>query len=550
MAKSRHWTEQVADRVEQQARRHKGAGATIVCASGVSPSGPIHLGNLREVMTVHLVSEELRSRGWNVDHIHSWDDFDRLRKIPAGAPEEFGKYVGNALSDVPDPWGEYESYAIRYMTIFEQSIEQIGVRPRYIRQSLAYRVGAYIEQIRIAMERRFEIFDILAEYQTLGRHEKPVEERRAEYFPFRVYCENCGKDETQIKHYENEALTIHYVCQYCGNQSSFSLRDKVQGKLVWKVDWPMRWKFEGVDFEPAGEDHSAPGSSATVGQKIIRQIFDGTPPFYVGYAFVGMAGRSKLSSSAGSNATPASALEIFEPGILRWLYIRRNVGQAFDVDYGQEALRLYDEWDTFVARVREGKANEAEQRVYELCLVTSAGPVANSKMRVPFRLLSSAADITQGNVEQILRIVSSHLENGASDDALRVELEPRLSCAIRWALNYLPEDERTHIRAMFDTATYATLGEDDRRGIQILVENLDKDWSLAGLTKLVYGVPKLLRGLPLDAPPDEELKRAQRSFFVALYSLLCGSDTGPRLPTLFLSIGKERARKLLTPLDE
>jgi lysyl-tRNA synthetase, class I len=178
MAKSRHWTEQVADRVEQQARRHKGAGATIVCASGVSPSGPIHLGNLREVMTVHLVSEELRSRGWNVDHIHSWDDFDRLRKIPVGAPEEYSKYVGNALSDVPDPWGEYESYAIRYMTLFEQSIEQIGVRPRYIRQSLAYRAGAYIEQIKIAMERRFEIFDILAEYQTFGRHEKPVERTR------------------------------------------------------------------------------------------------------------------------------------------------------------------------------------------------------------------------------------------------------------------------------------------------------------------------------------------------------------------------------------
>jgi lysyl-tRNA synthetase, class I len=62
----------------------------------------------------------------------------------------------------------------------------------------------------------------------------------------------------------------------------------------------MRWKFEGVDFEPAGEDHSAPGSSATVGQKIIRQIFDGAPPFYVGYAFVGMAGRSKFSSAAES----------------------------------------------------------------------------------------------------------------------------------------------------------------------------------------------------------------------------------------------------------
>src|SRR5262249_17946722 len=177
----------------------------------------------------------------------------------------------------------------------------------------------------------------------------------ADSFPFFIRVFNQLAEQHGFKGIEPDLLTIHYACQYCGNQSSFSLPVKVQGKLVWKVDWPMRWKFEGVDFEPAGEDHSAPGSSATVGQKIIRQIFDGAPPLYVGYAFVGMAGRSKLSSSAGSNATPASALEILEPGILRWLYIRRNVGQAFDVDFGQEALRLYDEWDTFVARVREGK---------------------------------------------------------------------------------------------------------------------------------------------------------------------------------------------------
>ena len=30
---------------------------------------------------------------------------------------------------------------------------------------------------------------------------------------------------------------------------------RISGKLVWKVDWPMRWKHEGVIFEPAGEDH-------------------------------------------------------------------------------------------------------------------------------------------------------------------------------------------------------------------------------------------------------------------------------------------------------
>src|SRR5262249_1287391 len=137
MAKSRHWAEQVADRVEQQAHQHKGEGATIVCASGISPSGPIHLGNLREVMTVHLISEELRTRGGKVDHIHSWDDFDRLRKIPADAPEEFADHIGRAICDVPDPRGEHESYAMRYMAEFERAMEQIGIRPRYIRQSRA-----------------------------------------------------------------------------------------------------------------------------------------------------------------------------------------------------------------------------------------------------------------------------------------------------------------------------------------------------------------------------------------------------------------------------
>ena len=79
MANELHWTERIADVVEANVRETKGQGATIVCQSGISPSGPIHLGNMREIISVHLVSEELRARGWAVTHIHSWDDFDRFR---------------------------------------------------------------------------------------------------------------------------------------------------------------------------------------------------------------------------------------------------------------------------------------------------------------------------------------------------------------------------------------------------------------------------------------------------------------------------------------
>ncbi len=80
------WVTRAAD----DAIRHAGeagavaAGATVTVASGISPSGPIHLGNLREFLTVHFVAEELRRRGVSTRHLHSWDDFDRFRKVPVG----------------------------------------------------------------------------------------------------------------------------------------------------------------------------------------------------------------------------------------------------------------------------------------------------------------------------------------------------------------------------------------------------------------------------------------------------------------------------------
>jgi lysyl-tRNA synthetase, class I len=547
MPKSKSWIEQTADKVEEFVRQRKGDGAKIVCASGISPSGPIHLGNLREIFTVHLVTEELLRRGREAEHIHSWDDFDRLRKVPAGVPQGYEEFIGRPISDIPDPFGRYESYALRYMTEFEQTVARLGVHPRYIRQSVAYRRGDYVAQIKTAMRRRFEIFDILVKYQTPGRHERPAEERRAEYYPFRPYCEDCGRDTTVVNGYDEASAAVSYTCQYRDYRGSFSLDEKVPGKLVWKVDWPMRWSYEAVDFEPGGEDHSAPGSSYTVGKQVVREIYGGAAPYFIGYAFVGLAGRSKISSSAGTGATPQAALDILEPSILRWLYVRRHAGQKFDINFGQEVVRLYDEWDAFASRVAAGKADEADRLTYERCVRTSRGEVATSKLAVPFRILSSAADITQGNVEQILRIASDHLEDPPGRADLRELLEPRLTCAINWATNYLPEDERTHVRAAPDPETYASLSEEHRRGVGILLEKLDEYWGLQGLTTLVYGIPKLLLGLPIDAPPSEEIKPVQRGFFISLYQLLCGSDTGPRLPTLFLSLGQERLRRLLSP---
>jgi lysyl-tRNA synthetase class 1 len=541
------WVTKIADRVEAHVRQTKGEHATIVCASGISPSGPIHLGNLREVMTVHLVAEELRSRGRQVDHVHSWDDYDRLRKVPAGVTPDFAQYIGMPIADIPDPFGAYDSYATRYITDFTHGLDRLGVHPRYIRQSVAYRRGDYVEQIKQAMRQRAQIFTILAEYQTLESQQKTIDERRDAYYPFKPYCQKCRKDLTRVTGYDDAIATVSYTCESCGYSGSFSLNERVEGKLVWKVDWPMRWSYERVDFEPGGEDHSSPGSSYTVGQQIVQQIYGGRPPLFVGYAFVGMGGRSKISSSAGTGATVTAALDIIEPAILRWLYARRANNQAFDIDFGQGLLRLYDEWDSLLRQAEKGTVNEVNKRTFERATQTTSGTVDYTHHPVPFHLLASVLDVTQANEEQVLRIAAQHLPEGQNLSSLRTQLEPRFTCALNWITNYLPDDERTHIRTSFHVDAYATFSEMDKASLRLLVSEMDKHWALSGLTDLMYRIPKVVRGLPADAAPTDELKQAQRSFFVALYTLICDSDTGPRIPTLLLSIGLQRARMLLTP---
>lgn len=541
------WIEQTASAVEKYVLAKKGPGAKIICASGISPSGPVHLGNMREEITVHLVAEELKLRGWDAEHIHSWDDFDRLRKVPAGLPASFAEHIGKPLADVPDPQGEFSSYAERYRHSFEVALLEMGIAPRFINQAEAYRRGDYVAEMITAMNARLAIFDILAEFQTLDRHEKEAQERREEYYPIRVYCEECGKDTTVIRGWEDVPAVIRYDCTGCGYSGGFSLFEKVPCKLVWKVDWPMRWHYEQVSFEPGGEDHAAPGSSYTAGQKIIQAVYGDSAPYFIPYGFVGMAGRSKMSSSTGASATPRAALDILEPPIIRWLYVRKEPLQKFSIDFGQEVLRLYDEWDTNEKKVLGGTANAAVVKEYQTCVQTSLGPVHKSRIPVSFRLLSSAADLTQGNVEQIARIAAEQVDFKGDLAAFQAEIEPRLGCAVNWATKYVPEDERTHIRPTFSAEAYTGLDEAGRNGVRMLLDGLDENWTLEGLTKMVYSIPKTLLGLPVESEPTSEVKQAQRQFFKAVYTLICASETGPRIPTLFLSLGKERVQELLGP---
>jgi len=296
-------------------------------------------------------------------------------------------------------------------------------------------------------------------------------------------------------------------------------------------------------FEPAGVDHSSPGSSFVVGSQIVREVFGIEPPIGPMYAFVGISGMAKMSSSKGGVPTAADALEIMEAPLLRWLYARRRPNQAFKIAFDQEIQRVYDEWDSLVRRVAGDTASPADAAAHLRAAGTAAGPLPTTPRPYPYRALASIVDITTGHADQTLRILRD-LEPADPIPSLD-EARPRLDRAQTWVTRYVPAEERTHVRQEPDTELLASLGDAERESLRLLLDGLDSHWSLEGLTTLLYGVPKIQAGLPLDTPPTAELKVAQRSFFALLYHLLVGRDTGPRLPTLLLAIGAARVRKLL-----
>ncbi|QIK75157.1 lysine--tRNA ligase [Nocardioides piscis] len=548
------WVTRAAD----DAVRHAGEGNLVTVASGASPSGPIHLGNLREFLTPHLVAEELRRRGIAVRHLHSWDDYDRFRKVPAGVPPEWSDHIGRPLSAVPDPWGCHDSWATHFKSPLQASLAELGVEMDEISQTLMYQAGTYRDQILHAIRHRDRIEDVLAGYRTktgpvaesdeeaaslaesVANEEETTGSGALSRFPYKPWCGQCGRDTTDVTAYDDDSTDLSYTCQVCGFSGVTNVTSEDGGKLVWKVDWPMRWAWEKVNFEPAGLDHMTPGSSYTVGQELVSSIFDWRAPARVTYAFVGIAGMQKMSSSSGGVPTPADALAILEAPMVRWLYTRRAPKQAFTIDFGPEVVRLYDEWDALRRKAADPTKRDAQVLAFERASATAAGPLPTSAVPVPFRTLSSVADVTAGSADLISRVIE-HLGFPHTSVA---DLEPRLGRAMAWTAS-LPESERTTVRATPDTARLASLSEDEELWLRLFLDRLPEELELESVTTVVYGVPKVARGLGFDDAPTDEVKADQKAFFRLLYNLLVDADRGPRLPTLIVALGQDTVRSLL-----
>ena len=245
------WVTRAAD----DAVRHAGEGNLVTVASGASPSGPIHLGNLREFITPHFVAEELRRRGVPVRHLHSWDNFDRFRKVPAGVPASWSEHIGRPLTAVPDPWECHSSWADHFKAPLQESLRELGVEMEEVSQTEMYTSGAYREQVLLAVSRRDDIEAVLARHRTkkVAPAEDASEQEAADLadsvanedddapadgdaiarFPYRPYCRQCGRDTVTTTAYDEATTTLSYTCSSCGFEGTTNLlhRHRRQARL-------------------------------------------------------------------------------------------------------------------------------------------------------------------------------------------------------------------------------------------------------------------------------------------------------------------------------
>jgi len=494
-------------------------------ASGVSPSGFVHIGNFREIATPYLVAKELKNLGKKVRYILSFDEFDRFRKVPGNIPNSYQKYIGMPYTEIPSPFSENESYASFMEKRFLSELKAMDVEVECIYQTKEYQSGRYNEYIKIAMDKRVQIFNIIDDFRT----QDSTQEERKNYYPISIYCNKCKKDSTEIVNYDSITGEINYSCN-CGNKENININNATNFKLQWKVDWPMRWMVEQVTFETGGIDHSASNGSKAVSERIAREIFNYEPPIYIPYNFIGIkGGGAKMSSSAGNVLTITDLLKVYDKNIIWWFYARFDNMHAFDIALDNDVIRYYSEFDRWVKLFFEGKIDEKNKSILELINIEE-----NYLKNPNFSYLATFLPIVNYNIPLLKELLEKE-----GIDTNSKEFINRLELAKYWVNNY-GLDYQVKLLSNRNNDYYNTLNDLEKNWLELTKKLLDKEYSTTDeLQTALYDVVK--DGILID----KELKQAQKRYFQILYNMLLGNDKGPKLGLFLMAVDKIIIRLLL-----
>jgi lysyl-tRNA synthetase class 1 len=486
-AADKHWADRAADEIVA-----RGVDRPVV-ATGISPSGPFHVGHLREIITGDAVTRALRDAGRPAKLVFIVDNLDPLRKVyPFLDAERFTPFVGRSLNEVPAPEGEgtYDDY---FLDPFLAALDKLRVDAEVVKASALYGDGRMDEVVLQALEGRDRLAEILTE--VTGK------EVAADWSPWMGRDPVSGRlGRVRVTGWDRDARIVRTLDPSTGEEIEQSI--SAGGKLTWRVDWPARWAALGVTVEPFGKDHASKGGSYDTGSLFAREIFGIEPPYPIVYEWIALAGAGDMSASVGNVVSVQEMLEVAPPEALRYMVLKNRPGRAFIFDPGRPLQRLIDEIDDASARGRDDRA---------ITLSRAAGfrPVG-----VPFHHLVLVGQLADFDRDRVLEI----LHRGRFEDLDPDAVGARLELARGWLERFAPEDERVRVAdalppeaAALDAGQKAYLGQ-----LAGAIEALPADADADAIHETLYGMAKA-EGGPGAKPA-----------FKAIYTALLGRDRGPR----------------------
>jgi len=488
-----------------------------------TPSGRVHIGSVRAVLSHNLVYRALVDRGVGATFTYVLEDHDPMDGLPVYLDKDkFEPHLGEPLFMIPSPDPGYESFGNRWGEEYIEIFNMVGAKPKVIWGSQLYFSGKMNEMVKVCLDKSQIIREI---YKEMYGTAKPDD-----WYPFSAVCEQCGKMST-TNTYDWDGENISYECRvdglkwtkgcgYKGEKSPFSSKDNYAGKLPWKVEWPCKWKVIGVTVEGAGKDHMTAGGSHDVAKLICERVIDYPVPFHFSHEFF-LVGGHKMSSSKGLGSSAKEVVEIIPAFLVRFMIARVKYNRAINFDPSGDTIPdLYDAWDE-ASQAYWSDPKSQLGRIFELSQVSGKPPSRHFQPR--FRDIARIIQDPRIQVEtEIEKIKGGKLTTDEKDI-----LDKRIIVAKKWLMDYAPQEQVFEITKNVPPEAVG-LSNEQKGYLLAVTKLLDKSWdNPEELQQALYDLSKETGLKPKDA-------------FGAIYASLLGKTHGPKAAWLLVE-NKDRA---------
>ena len=508
---------------------------SVLFETGYGPSGLPHIGTFGEVARTTMVRHAFRvlTDDTIATRLVAFsDDMDGLRKTPDNIPNRalIEANLGKPLTEVPDPFGEYDSFAAHNNARLRGFLDSFGFDYEFASSTAYYKSGRF-DAALLHMLRRFDAVQKIM-LPSLR------EERAATYSPFLpIHPRTRIVMQVPLAGYDAEAGTIRW--RDPGTNEDFET--PITGgncKLQWKPDWAMRWYALGVDYEMAGKDLI---DSVKLSSQIVRAL-GGTPPDGFNYELFLDEKGQKISKSKGNGLTIDEWLTYASPESLS-LFMFQKPSAAKRL-YFDVIPRTVDDYLGFLdAYPRQAWKERLGNPVWHIH--SGAPPAAETLEResegqttVSFAMLLNLATVANSDNPAVLWGFLRRYAPSATP-----ETHPRLDRLVNYAVAYFRD-------FVAPKKCYRAADAVERDALEAVWAKLAALAPQTSAEEIQHALYDIARPIPryqdLDAKgATPERPGVSSAFFAMLYAVLLGEERGPRFGSFVALYGVEETRALI-----